>query len=137
MKKRFAAATAVLALAAAVPASAETVNCSKVKASTELCLRTGGWIEMTGTDKADRLTGTKGADQILGDGGNDRIDGLGGADEIDGGDGRDTIKAGSGDDLVYARDNKRDTIDCGSGNDTVIADREDKVAKNCEHVTRK
>jgi Ca2+-binding RTX toxin-like protein len=136
MKIRFAVATAMVALAAAVPATADTVDCSKVKSSTDLCLRTGGWVEMTGTDEADRLTGTSRADQILGDGGNDRIDALGGDDELDGGDGRDTVNAGSGDDIVYARDNKRDTIDCGSGKDTVIADPEDRL-KNCEKVTRR
>jgi Ca2+-binding RTX toxin-like protein len=136
MKFRFAVATAMVTLAAAVPASADNVNCSNVKTSTDLCLNTGGWIEMTGTDEADRLTGTRGADQILGDGGNDRINALGGDDELDGGDGRDTVNAGSGDDIVYARDNKRDTIDCGSGKDTVIADPEDRL-KNCEKVTRR
>lgn len=136
MKIRYAVATAVVALAAAVPASAEDVDCAKVKSSTELCMRTGGWIEMAGTDQADRLNGTSGADQILGDGGNDRINARGGHDEIDGGDGRDTIKAGSGDDIVYARDNKRDTIDCGTGKDTVIADPDDRL-KNCEKITRR
>jgi Ca2+-binding RTX toxin-like protein len=137
MKIRFVVATAlVAATVVAMPASADTINCAKVKSSTDECLRTGGWIETTGTDQADVITGTKGADQILGDGGNDRIDAAAGDDEIDGGDGRDTIKAGSGADIVYARDDKRDTIDCGTGKDTVIADPEDRL-KNCERVTRR
>lgn len=137
MKLRIAVATAlVAATVVAMPASAENVNCSTMKSSSTKCLKTGGWIEITGTDEADVLTGTKGADQILGDGGNDRIKAGAGDDEIDGGDGRDTIDAGSGDDIVYARDDKRDTIDCGTGKDTVIADPEDRL-KNCEKVTRR
>ena len=137
MKFRFAVATAlVAATVVAMPASADTIDCSKMKSSSELCLKTGGWIEITGTDTADRLTGTKGADQILGDGGNDRIKSGTGDDEIDGGDGNDTVDAGSGADIVYARDDKRDTIECGSGKDTVIADPEDRL-KNCEKVTRR
>jgi len=137
MKFRFAVATAlVAATVVAMPASAENIDCSKVKTSTDRCLRTGGWIETTGTDTADVIAGTKGADQILGDGGNDRINAGAGSDEIDGGDGRDTINAGSGADIVYARDDKRDTIDCGTGKDTVIADPEDRL-KNCEKVTRR
>jgi hypothetical protein len=35
------------------------------------------------------------------------------------------------------RDNRRDHVSCGSGNDTVTADREDSVAKSCEHVSRR
>ena len=137
MKIRYAALPLVVAIVAAAPALAEDVDCSKSKSSTELCLKTGGWTEMSGTDRADRLTGTKGQDQILGDGGNDRIKAGAGDDEIDGGDGRDTIDAGSGNDMVYARDKKRDTIDCGSGkSDRAIVDTDDRV-KNCEKVTRR
>ena len=83
---------------------AEKLDCSKTGADTTLCLKTGGWTEITGTDRADTITGTKGPDQILGDGGNDRIFAGSGGDEIDGGDGRDTIDAGRGNDMVYARD---------------------------------
>lgn len=136
MKIRYAAATALAALAAAVPAFAEDVDCSKMKASTELCLKAGDWIEIAGTDAADVITGTKGADQILGDGGNDTIDAGAGNDEIDGGDGRDAIKAGRGDDTIDVRDRKRDTVDCGTGKDTVVADPEDRL-KGCEKVTRR
>lgn len=138
MKLRYLAVLpALVAVAATAPALAEELDCSKKGADTTLCLKTGGWTEITGTDKADTITGTKGADQILGDGGNDRIFAGSGGDEIDGGDGRDTIDAGRGNDLVYARDKKRDTIDCGAGkNDVAIVDADDR-AKNCERVIRR
>ncbi|MDA0171502.1 hypothetical protein OJ998_20545 [Solirubrobacter taibaiensis] len=138
MKLRYLAVLpALVAVAATAPALAEDLDCSKKGADTTLCLKTGGWTEITGTDKADKLTGTKGPDQILGDGGNDRIFSGSGGDEVDGGDGRDTIESGSGNDAIYAHDNKRDTIDCGTGKDEVIADADDKVAKNCEKVDRR
>src|SRR5688572_20825661 len=138
MKLRYLAVLpALVAVAAAAPALAEDVDCSKKGADTTLCLKTGGWTEIAGTDKADKLTGTKGPDQILGDGGNDRIFAGSGDDEIDGGDGRDTIDAGNGNDTVDARDKKRDTIDCGAGKDDVaIVDADDRV-KRCERVVRK
>jgi hypothetical protein len=47
------------------------------------------------------------------------------------------MSGGSGNDRIKARDGRKDRIDCGSGNDRVTADKKDKVAKNCEHVTRK
>jgi hypothetical protein len=35
------------------------------------------------------------------------------------------------------RDGIRDRVNCGSGRDTVTADRKDKIARNCERVTRR
>jgi Ca2+-binding RTX toxin-like protein len=122
---------------ATTPAMAEKVDCRPADRDTTLCLKTGGWTEITGTDRADELIGTKGRDLILGDGGNDRIFAGSGNDEITGGHGRDLIDAGRGDDRVRARDGKRDTIDCGTGKkDVAIVDRIDRV-KNCETVSRK
>src|SRR5688572_3653231 len=104
MKLRYLALPAVVAMLAATPAMAEKVDCRPADRDTTLCLKTGGWTEIAGTDRADELIGTKGRDQILGDGGDDRIFGGSGNDEIRGGHGRDTIDAGRGDDIVDARD---------------------------------
>ena len=121
MKLRYLALPAVVALMAVVPsAMAEKVDCRPADRDTTLCLKTGGWTEIAGTDRKDELIGTKGPDQILGDGG----------------DGRDRIDAGRGNDVIYSRDGVRDTIDCGTGRDTVVADTVDRVT-NCEKVTRK
>jgi hypothetical protein len=75
----------------------------------------------------DRLYGGLGADRLLGGSGNDRLEGHKGRDLLDGGAGRDTI---------VARDKAVDTIRCGAGRDVVTADRDDKVAKDCEVVRR-
>ncbi len=138
MKLRHLAFLALVAAMAVAPAAnAEKVDCRPADRDTTLCLKTGGWTEITGTDRADELIGTKGPDQILGDGGNDRIYGGSGNDEIRGGSGRDHIDAGRGNDIVDARDKKRDTIDCGAGRkDVAIVDKIDRV-NNCETVRRR
>lgn len=117
--------------------------------------RTACAVTRTGTRKADRLNGTtrgdrllggpgadrlrggRGDDCLLGQAGNDRLDGGPGADLLDGGPGADTLSAGPGADRVQARDKRRDTIRCGSGRDRVSADRVDRVARDCERVTRR
>ena len=58
-----------------------------------------------------------------------------GGDE--GGGGNDALIGGPGNDTIKARDGHADRINCGRGNDRVKADRKDKVAKNCEHVSRR
>jgi Ca2+-binding RTX toxin-like protein len=70
------------------------------------------------TNGDDRIHGTSSADTILGMGGDDRI------------------VAGDGNDTIYARDGQKDFISCGSGHDRVIADQIDRVAGNCESVSR-
>jgi Ca2+-binding RTX toxin-like protein len=107
-----------------------------------------------GTHGNDTLTGTPNADRISGHGGNDTIDGLAGDDVLRGGTGNDTINGGdgndklkgnkgadtlnggAGDDRIDGRGDGRtaDTITCGDGNDVVKADRNDKVASDCETV---
>jgi hypothetical protein len=62
-----------------------------------------------GTAKSDTLRGTAKADRIFGLAGSDRIKARGGGS---------------------------DRISCGAGRDTVTADATDKVARNCEKVTR-
>jgi hypothetical protein len=63
------------------------------------------------------IRGTAAADTIYGLGGNDTIYGFGGNDKIVGGPGKDRIY-------------------CGSGIDRVTADRLDRVARDCEVVSR-
>jgi Ca2+-binding RTX toxin-like protein len=70
-----------------------------------------------GTAGADTIRGTAAADVIYGLAGNDRISGLGGNDRIIGGPGLDRIA-------------------CGAGRDRVVADRRDRVARDCELVSR-
>ena len=137
MKLRYLALPALVALVGTTPALAEKVDCRPADRDTTLCLKTGGWTEITGTDRADELIGTKGPDQLLADGGNDRVFAGSGNDEIRGGSGRDYIDAGRGNDIVDARDRKRDTIDCGAGRkDEAIVDKVDRV-KNCEKIRRR
>ena len=62
-----------------------------------------------GTGERDRMHGTARADRIFALEGNDRIDVRGGG---------------------------RDVVDCGPGHDMVIADRGDRIARNCERVLR-
>jgi Tol biopolymer transport system component len=70
-----------------------------------------------GTPGADTLRGTARADVIYGLAGNDRLFGLGGDDRLIGGPGADRIL-------------------CGGGRDRVVADRSDRVAGDCELVSR-
>jgi hypothetical protein len=64
---------------------------------------------LRGTQRADRLHGTRRPDIVCGFGGNDRIDVRGGG---------------------------TDTVFCGPGRDTVLADATDRIAPDCERVTR-
>lgn len=77
----------------------------------------------------DVLSGGPGDDRLLGGPGSDSLVGDGGRDLLDGGDDRDSIHA-SGD------AGAPDTIRCGRGRDTVSADRNDRVAADCERVGR-
>ena len=70
-----------------------------------------------GTAKADVLRGTAKADVIYGLAGNDKLYGNAGNDRIYPGLGIDTVS-------------------CGAGSDRVYADAKDKVARDCEIVTR-
>jgi len=49
----------------------------------------------------------------------------------------DRIAAGPGNDFVQVAFGGIDTVDCGAGNDVVTADITDKVAANCETVSRR
>ena len=84
----------------------------------------------------DRVAGGSGNDSLKGGSGNDRVSGNSGKDRINGGSGRDRLSGGSGNDSINARDGQRDRVSCGSGRDKVAADRIDRVARNCEAVSR-
>src|SRR5262245_31328677 len=49
----------------------------------------------------------------------------------------DRIAAAAGDDFVQAAFGRQDTIACGPGRDVVAADRADRVARDCEVVSRR
>jgi CSLREA domain-containing protein len=108
-----------------------------------------------GNARANRLRGTSAGDKMLGRGGKDVLRSFGGADCLSGGRGNDRLVSGSGDDRlvggkgrdsmasgsgaddVRARDGARDFVKCGAGRDTVVADKVDRIAKDCEKVRRK
>jgi Ca2+-binding RTX toxin-like protein len=86
----------------------------------------------------DRVSGGGGRDAVSGGAGRDRISGGSGNDRLTGGAGRDTLSGGAGDDRIDARDRRRgDRVVCGAGRDVVIADRGDRVARDCERVSRR
>jgi len=96
-----------------------------------------GWV--VDSSRPERFPETAGEvrDRISGGDGTDRIFGVGGSDRISGGRGRDNISAGSGNDRIAVRgDGQRDTVRCGRGRDRVTADRQDRVARDCERVSR-
>ena len=91
-----------------------------------------------GTSGRDRLVGTAGADAIFGREGGDRILGLSGSDLVHGGPGRDRLEGGPGNDRIAAQyDGARDRVLCGGGLDVVSADLLDRVAADCELVSRR
>jgi Ca2+-binding RTX toxin-like protein len=89
----------------------------------------------------DRLNGGAGDDRLNGGVGDDRMNGGAGDDVLTDDRGTDRFTGGAGDDRINAQDRRgrndaRDIVDCGAGDDTVIADSDDIVRSNCEHVTR-
>ena len=85
----------------------------------------------------DRAAGDQGNDRINGNSGNDALFGNSGNDRITGSTGADRISGGGGNDRINSRDGRRDRLDCGRGRDRLIADRFDRVARNCERVSRR
>ncbi len=71
------------------------------------------------TATAATIRGTKSADLIIGTPGPDRI------------------VAGAGNDLVQVAFGATDSVDCGAGFDVVSADATDRIASNCEVVSRR
>jgi len=92
---------------------------------------------MRGAGGPDTFRGLGGPDRLYGGSGNDRLFGGAGNDRLFGGAGRDLLDGGPGNDTITARDKQVDTIRCGRGRDAVIADRKDKVSRDCEIVRRR
>jgi uncharacterized delta-60 repeat protein len=103
----------------------------------DLILGGPGRDRLSGSSGADRLSAGSGNDAVSGGSGRDRLNGGTGRDRLNGGSGSDRISGGSGSDRINARDRRRDRVDCGKGRDRVRADRVDRVARNCERVTRR
>ena len=97
---------------------------------------TGG-TALFGDAGNDRLAGNIYEDTLDGGSGNDHLVGAEGNDRLTGGRGRDRLSAGPGADRIAARDGFADRISCGSGRDTVIADRRDRISRDCERVSRR
>jgi hypothetical protein len=76
-------------------------------------------LVILGSHEPDAIVATAGADQIKPRGGPDGVRALAGNDRID-------VRGGG-----------KDRVNCGGGDDRVKAGKGDKVAKNCEHRSRK
>jgi len=99
---------------------------------------TRGADRIAGALGNDRLCGGSGVDVIAGGPGNDFMSGGPGSDKLTGGTGRDVVLGGAGNDTINVREKAAgDTVSCGAGRDKVIADRRDKVARDCERVIRR
>ena len=84
------------------------------------------------------LTGPAGAATIRGTKTGERLPGTTRADLIIPGPGRDVVAARQGDDrIVLQYDGAVDTVACGAGRDIVNADLADRVARDCELVSRR
>jgi Tol biopolymer transport system component len=97
----------------------------------------GGRDIMRGDTGADRLYGGPGADVLLGGQGSNTVFGGDGNDRIQSDPrGQDTIFGGRGNDVIEGASGSRDVVSCGPGRDTVVADKMDRVRRDCEHVRR-
>lgn len=92
---------------------------------------------MSGLGRNDVLKGLGGADCLNGGTGNDRVLGGAGADKLVGGKGRDVLLGAAGNDVIRSRDGVGDVVKCGAGTDRVVADRKDRIASDCERVSKK
>jgi hypothetical protein len=98
----------------------------------------GEAARIVGTAANDVLVGTVRADTLVGREGRDRLVGGSGTDFLHGGPGADNIDAGPGDDrIVVQYDGASDTVRCGTGADVVNADLVDRIAADCELVSRR
>jgi Ca2+-binding RTX toxin-like protein len=86
-------------------------------------------LDLNGDNHANHLVGDP---KIRG-----RIRGRGGNDRITGGGRRDSIDAGSGADGIRTIGGGRDVVSCGRGRDRVVADKRDRVGRDCERVRRR
>ena len=93
-------------------------------------------VVRNGSARRDVLRGGPAADVLRGRGGNDVLDGRGGNDRLDGGAGADVLVGGPGSDVLTGGAGA-DVVRCGAGRDRVLADRRDRVARDCEVVRRR
>lgn len=114
-------------------------DAADVVATVSTCTIVGTWgsDRLTGTPGRDYICGRPGSDRIHGGRGNDRIEAGSGADTVSGGAGLDSIAGGGGADVILVRDGAGDTVNCVTEQDTVVADRKDRVARDCERVLRR
>jgi len=98
----------------------------------------GGNDVLFGGPGNDGLVGGLGNDVLNGGLSNDRLVGGDGSDRLIGGPGNDQFNGGKGSDTIIANDTRGavDTVQCGAGRDTVVANPQDRVAADCEQVTR-
>jgi hypothetical protein len=93
--------------------------------------------KVDGGSNNDRVYGGAGTDRLRGGPGRDRVYGGAGRDRLDAGDARlNRLSGGGGNDRLLAVNGKRDVVRCGKGRDFVRADRQDRVAGDCEVVRR-
>ena len=59
-----------------------------------------------------------------------------GDDRLNGGFDAVRVSGGVGDDRIVARGGGTDAVRCGTGEDTVFADSADRIARDCERVSR-
>jgi len=98
-------------------------------------------LDLTGTDRDDRLQGGSHNDTLSGLGGADTLLGEAGNDSLRGGDGTDTLNGGPGDDVIFGGSSAADlrdviyggagadSIDGGHGNDLIYGmDGNDTIA---------
>jgi Ca2+-binding RTX toxin-like protein len=106
-----------------------------------ICPRGGADVSYCSTgespsDGNDDIHGGPGNDTLYGQGGDDQIHGGAGDDYIVGGSGHDAIWGGDGNDVIDVRDGEPDIVSCGGGYDRVLADQFDRIAPDCESVSR-
>ena len=113
-------------------------------AGDDLLLGGAGNDRLVGDAGRDELRGGSGNDSITGGAGLDVLAGDAGSDRLTDTSGRDSFIGGAGNDRIDARDSTPfgrravDTISCGTGRfDVVLADRGDRVGRDCERVTRR
>lgn len=106
-------------------------------AGADVVLAGGGHDRVDAAFGNDVVHGAAGNDVLHGQAGDDRLSGGADVDVLVGGGGADALDGGAGNDLVAAAgDGFRDTIRCGPGRDRAHADRGDRVAPDCERISR-
>jgi Tol biopolymer transport system component len=102
------------------------------------CRRVGtnGSDHIVGSPRRDTICARAGYDVVRAGAGNDWIDAGPGYDTVIAGQGRDTVLGGGERDTILLRDGARDYVSCGGQRDLVLADRLDRVSRDCERVSR-